>query len=253
MGRVIQTTSVEPAAGHPALIIRSEEPSVVIADLHLGYGQELEGRGFLIGRQTEEMIAELEALSKSAERLIILGDLKHAIGYTRKRSDLPAFMSSLLSHYRRIDVVPGNHDSLIARSLPQRVFLHGTEGFTENGVSYCHGHAWPADDLMASALLLMGHIHPAVRFVDSLGNRYLEKCWLRVPFKKNDPSKRYRALPAELIVIPSFNPLLVGTPVNSKDGKGLGPMFREKLISLSRGRIYLIDGTFIGTISENVA
>lgn len=253
MGRVIQEGAVEPVAGHPALILRGEEPSIVIADLHLGYGQELEGKGVLIERQTEEMVAELELLSRNAERLIMLGDIKHAIGYTRKRSDLPAFMSSLLSYYRRIDVVPGNHDSLISRSLPQRVFLHGTEGFAETGVSFCHGHAWPAKDLMESNILLMGHIHPAVRFVDSLGNRYLEKCWLRVPFRKKDPSNRYSALPGELIVIPSFNPLLVGTPVNSKGGKGLGPMFRERLIMLPRGRIYLIDGTYIGTVSENVA
>ncbi len=244
---------LEPVAGHPALLVGGEQPAVVIADLHLGYGTELEEKGVLVERQSEEMLSELQSISTRAERLIILGDLKHRIGYTKRRSSLPAFMSSLLDHYSRIDVVPGNHDSLIARSLPQRVFLHGTGGFSEGGVSYCHGHAWPAPSLMRSSFLVMGHIHPAVRFIDSLGNRYVEKCWLRVPFRRHDPAKKYGSLPVEMIVIPAFNPLLVGTPVNAGTGRGLGPMFRERMIRLGSGRIYLIDGTYLGTVSENLA
>ncbi len=240
-----------PIAGHPALLIGGKEPAVVIADLHLGYSDELEDKGMFIGKQSEQMLAELELISSRAGRLIMLGDLKHAIGYTRRRSDLPAFMAELMTYYERVDVVPGNHDGMISRSLPQRVMLHSTEGFADGEVSYCHGHAWPASELMKSRLLVMGHVHPAVRFVDSLGNRYVEKCWLRVPFRKEDPEGRYGSLPAEMIVIPAFNPLLTGTPVNTKQGKGLGPILKEGLVRLTKGRIYLLDGTYLGTVSEN--
>lgn len=253
MGGLNDKVSFEPIAGHPALLLKGEVPAIVIADLHLGYGEELEERGILLGKQSEQMLAELRGLSTLARRLIILGDLKHTIGYRRKRSDLPSFMAALMGNYETVDVVPGNHDSLIARSLPQRVRLHSTEGFADNGVSFCHGHAWPGKELMSSELLLMGHLHPAVRFVDSLGHIYAEKCWLRVPFKKKDPAKRYANLPREMVVLPAFNPLLVGTPVNLKGGKKLGPVFREKLISLSRGRLYLLDGTHIGTVAGNLA
>lgn len=253
MGGLSDLVSFEPIAGHPALLLEGERPAIVIADLHLGYGEELEEKGILLGKQSEEMLSELGGLSALADRLIILGDLKHTIGYRKKRSDLPSFMASLLTYYDNLDVVPGNHDSLIARSLPQRVRLHGTEGFAENGVSFCHGHAWPGKELMSSELLLMGHLHPAVRFVDSLGHVYVEKCWLRVPFKKRDPAHKYASLPREMVVLPAFNPLLTGTPVNLKDGKRLGPVFREKLITLSKGALYLLDGTHIGTVAGNLA
>lgn len=240
-------------AGHPALLVRGNDTAAVIADLHLGYGEELEGKGVLLEKEAERMLAELREISSRADRLIILGDLKHTIGRARRRGDLPAFMAALLDYYADIDVVPGNHDSLIARSLPQSISLHSTEGFAESGISYCHGHAWPARPLMSSRLLVMGHIHPAVRFVDSLGHSYVEKCWLRVPFRKRDPAKRYRTLPEEMVVLPAFNPLLAGTPVNDRGAPSLGPVFREKLIRLPRGRIYLLDGAYIGTVSENMA
>ncbi len=237
-------------AGHAALRVRGEADALVIADLHLGYGEELEGKGVFIEGQNEVMLSELEELSSLAGRLIMLGDLKHTIGYSR-RSSLPAFMSSLLRSYDSIDVVPGNHDSLIARSLPQRIVLHSTAGFAEKGISYCHGHAWPGRAMMSSRLLVMGHLHPAVRFTDSLGNIYIEKCWLRVPFRRTDPSGKYSSLPAEMVVIPAFNPLLTGTAVNARGSRGLGPFFRDGLISLSSGRLYLLDGTYIGTVSSN--
>lgn len=245
--------SFEPIAGHPALLLEGDLPAVVVADLHLGYGEELEEKGILLGKQSEQMLSELGDLASLADRLIILGDLKHTIGYRRKRSDLPSFMSALMKYYDRLDVVPGNHDSLISRSLPQRVRLHSSEGFAENSVSFCHGHAWPGKELMSSELLLMGHLHPAVKFVDSLNHAYVEKCWLRVPFMKRDPSHKYASLPKEMIVLPAFNPLLVGTPVNLKEGKRLGPVFREKLIALSKGKLYLLDGTHIGTVAGNLA
>lgn len=245
--------SIEPVAGHPALLVRGDETAAVIADIHLGYGEELEVKGVLVEKQSERMLAELQEISSAADRLIMLGDLKHTIGHTGRRSDLPSFMSALLDHYRRIDVVPGNHDSLISRSLPQRISLHSIGGFSEGGISYCHGHAWPSGGLMSSPLLVMGHIHPAVKFVDSLGHMYTEKCWLRVPFRKRDPAGHYDKLPDEMVVLPAFNPLLVGSPVNARGGQGLGPVFREKLVRLPKGRIYLLDGTYIGTVAENLA
>lgn len=241
-------SEIQPLHGRPALLVSGSW--VVVADLHVGLEEEMGEKG--VGAPYEErMLEELCALSSFGSRLIVLGDLRHRIGYVR-HSMLPSFMSRLLTCFEQIDVVPGNHDAMIARAMPGRVRVHRSTGFAENGIAFIHGHTWPSPELMQMKTLLMGHMHPAVAFRDSLGNTYVEKCWFRVPFKKRDPTGRYKTLPLEVVVVPAFNPMISGTPVNRKV-TDLGPIFRERLVVKSRGQIYLLDGTFVGTVSLNTA
>jgi len=48
------------------------------------------------------------------------------------------------------------------------------------------------------------------------------------------------------VVVPAFNPLLTGTPVNGKRGTYLGPLFRNKLVDQSSLSVYLLDGSNLG-------
>jgi putative SbcD/Mre11-related phosphoesterase len=243
--------SVEPIAGHPALIAGTDNPSVVIADLHVGLGDDFENRGVYTGRQIGMMLAEIIGLSSYGNHLIILGDLRHEFSAVNSRSAIPEFMSKLLEYYSKIELVPGNHDGLIVRQLPQRVIVHPPGGFTSGDIAFTHGHTWPEEEMMKGKILLMGHIHPAIEFVDSLGNSYIEKCWLRAPFRKRDPTSTYSRLPEEVVVVPAFNPFLTGSPVN-RDPGGLGPLFRNRLIEVRKSRLYLLDGTFLGRLATNV-
>ena len=239
---------LQPVPGIPALRIMGS--TVVVADLHVGLEGEMADRGVDVARAERQMLQELASLASLEQRLIILGDLRHRIGYTRK-STLPEFMSTLLDYFETVDIVPGNHDSLISRAMPHRIRVHSMGGFAEEGMGFIHGHAWPSAAVMSAGTLLMGHLHPAVAFRDSLGNLYIEKCWLRAPFRKRDPTGRYSSLPAEVVVLPAFNPLLTGTPVNRGSGD-MGPVFSEGLVLKNRGRIYLLDGTYLGTVSMNL-
>ncbi len=241
----------EPVAGYPALIVRSDEDMLVIADVHIGLGNEFEEKGILIADQTGKMVDDLKLLSAHSDHLIIAGDLRHELIAGNHASVIPAFMSSLLDIYRRIDIMPGNHDGRIVRMMPQRVRVHPTAGFSVPGFSFLHGHTWPLPSMMKERTLVMGHIHPAVEFADSLGNRYVEKCWFRAPMSRRDPTGRYDVLPKEAIILPAFNPLLTGTPVNRRGVRGLGPLFRNGLIKGGAGKLYLLDGTFLGTLDEN--
>jgi putative SbcD/Mre11-related phosphoesterase len=251
VGCLIDTAlRVEPVAGHPALVARNGSPSVVIADLHVGLGDDFEGRGVYTGRQVERMLADIIALSSYGDRLIILGDLRHEYSTGGSHSIIPEFMSKLLEYYRRIELVPGNHDGMIVRQLPQRVVVHPAGGFTSGDIAFTHGHAWPEAGMMKCKLLLMGHVHPAVEFLDSLRNSYIEKCWLRAPFRRRDPTATYSQLPEEAVVIPAFNPFLTGTPVN-REPEGLGPLFKNRLIDMRKSRLYLLDGTFLGRVAAN--
>jgi metallophosphoesterase superfamily enzyme len=59
--------------------------------------------------------------------------------------------------------------------------------------------------------------------------------------------ERYEHCPDEIVVVPAFNPLLTGTPVNGRKGAYLGPVFRNRLVDESSMSAYLLDGTNLGT------
>jgi hypothetical protein len=99
---------------------------------------------------------------------------------------------------------------------------------------------------MEGDMLVMGHIHPSVVLADSLGTRSNEKCWLKGKLKPKTVLERYDHCPRELVIVPAFNPLLTGTPVNSTSGSKFGPLFRNDLVDSRDLEAYLLDGTNLG-------
>jgi len=239
---------IEPIADHAAMLVCGERRTIAVADVHVGLTDELQERGVSMHPQESGMASELLSLSRYAERLVILGDLKHPLSGRVYTADIPSFMSTLLGAYEEIHIVPGNHDVFLNYSLPQRVVIHPGTGFASDGVGYLHGHAWPSTEVMESAVLLIGHMHPAYAFSDTLGRIYIEKCWLRMPFRRRDPTGRYPKLPSELMVVPAFNPLLTGTPVNRRGG--MDALLLRKQVYVSKCSVYLLDGTFIGGLKR---
>jgi metallophosphoesterase superfamily enzyme len=52
-----------------------------------------------------------------------------------------------------------------------------------------------------------------------------------------------------LYILPAFNPLLRGVPVNRATSHDyLGPLFRAKAVAIEEAELYLMDGTFVGTV-----
>jgi metallophosphoesterase superfamily enzyme len=82
--------------------------------------------------------------------------------------------------------------------------------------------------------------------IDSLGTRSNEKCWVRARLNEKLVRERYQSCPKELVIVPAFNPLLTGTPVNSSRGSMIGPFFRNGFIDSQTIRTYLLDGTNLG-------
>ena len=111
-----------------------------------------------------------------------------------------------------IHIAAGNHDPLLRPYIGEVVTIHKPTGFRLGDTGFVHGHAWPSEEVMAAKVLLMGHNHPAVVFVDAFGARHVQPCWVRVPFRKKHP--RYGSLPREAVVVPAFNELCGGVPVN---------------------------------------
>jgi metallophosphoesterase superfamily enzyme len=55
-------------------------------------------------------------------------------------------------------------------------------------------------------------------------------------------------MPGEAIVVPAFNDLCGGTPVNDVRTKFLGPLLADEVLRLDRARLHLLDGTDLGAL-----
>jgi hypothetical protein len=194
------------------------------------------------------MLSSLESLASHGENLLILGDVKHKIPSVSYREDreIPPFLETLLREYRSLTIIAGNHDGGLSAILPEGVQAVAGRGTKLEDVGVCHGHVWPAREAMSGSKLVMGHIHPSVLLTDTLGSKSNEKCWVRAGFKRKQVLERYPSCPNELIVVPAFNPLLTGTPVNRASSARLGPVFRNALVDEEGLVVYLLDGSNLG-------
>lgn len=239
---------LEPVPDIPGLVAKGKGKWIVIADLHLGMELALRRSGFTIPSQAPRMLDSLRVLGARGERLLVLGDVKHRIPTLGRREDVEVrrFLEGAMDIFKGVTVVAGNHDPGIGPALPDGVDARSAPGMRIEDVGFVHGHVWPSEEVMAAKTLVMAHIHPAVMFVDSIGTRTTEKCWLRARLRRGKVKGRYVACPSGLVVVPAFNPLLTGTPVNVQGGTMLGPLFKNDLVDRSSYRVYLLDGTNIG-------
>lgn len=239
---------LEPVPDMPALLLERDKSWICVADLHIGIEVQLRRAGFNVPSQTSRMLASLEQLSSKAENLVVLGDVKHRIPAVShmENKEIPPFVARLQSVFKQIVLVVGNHDGGLSSALPEGVHAVSGAGTLLEGVGVVHGHVWPSENAMSGNTLVMGHVHPSVLLRDSIGSRTNEKCWVRAPMKENTVLTRYQTCPKEVVVVPAFNPLLVGTPINSDRGGPLGPLFRNGFVDDKRMSAYLLDGTNLG-------
>jgi hypothetical protein len=121
------------------------------------------------------------------------------------------------------------------------------------GVGAFHGHTWPAEHILKTERVLFAHNHPHILFVDKLGGRASYSCWVRGKLNKRKALDRYPDVKdhnPEMIVMPAFNDLGSGTPVNISKPDFLGPMLRNQFIDLKNSNIYLLDGTSLGKLRD---
>lgn len=243
--------SAIPVQGKPALLIKGRKPVICVADLHIGYEIELRESGFNVPDQTHAMLSALIGMEEG-DNLVILGDLKHTIPSTRVGESyrITRLLRALAERFSEITMIAGNHDGAIEKSLPESVRFVSSGGTCISSIGLVHGHSWPSEDVMKARTLVWGHLHPCMRMYDRLGAAVTMKCWLRGPTHPDAISKRYSAIRAmESIVMPSFNHMLTGTPVNEKRNHKLSPLTRSGFVVLEEQRGYTLDGVDLGMIS----
>ncbi|MEM2272952.1 MAG: metallophosphoesterase [Candidatus Bathyarchaeia archaeon] len=280
---------LRPVSPYPALTINGDgEKALVISDLHLGWEASLSEKGVHVPSQTNKLLRKLEQILmlEKPDHLIILGDVKHTIEKIEIEEwrDIPIFFERILGMVEHIKVVPGNHDGNIEVLLPSKVEVAPQHGVVFGGVGLFHGHTWPDTRMLECETLVIGHIHPAITFRDPVGFNITSQVWVKAPCDKlslvrtmlkrhkiklkaeDDPERvfkeNFRVEPKvkSLVVMPPFNDVLGGRSINRastlKDDvfrDFIGPVFRSGGVMLGRAEIYLLDGTFIGTLDRLVA
>jgi len=242
--------------GEPALLAGR---TLFMADIHVGIEYEYRQSGINMPSQTGKLISRIESLLKQtkAASLVLIGDIKHkvpGISWQEER-EVPAFLQRL-AEKTEVYVVPGNHDGGIAKFIPKGVKLYPMQGGLFGNVYASHGHTWPEPSFSKAKYFIMSHSHPQVEFRDRLGYRWGERIWIRAKLDKTKIREKYKGAKAvpELIVMPAFNPLSGGIPVNRKkqpqeiEKQHISPILKSA--RMRTAKIYMLDGTYLGELGK---
>lgn len=232
------------------------ERYLLISDLHLGLEKEMAKKGFRLPAYSVRMVERVRNISERCQtrRLVVLGDVKHTVG---KVEDIdwgvvPWFFDTMLDLFEGVEVVPGNHDGNIKTVLPRRVTLHPSQGTVlgsgKNRVGVAHGHAWPSEEAIATKNLVIGHSHFTYEMRDAFGSRTRESVWVTAHYDvallmEGAGYGRKTRGKGNLTVMPPFNRLVGGQPINRSKSFEFGPVLSSRSVSLDDADIFLTDGT----------
>lgn len=230
--------------------------TVVVADLHLGLGTPTGAGGGPPETLARAMALDLRGLldERRAGGVLVVGDVKHPIVGTPPllRPVVFDFFSTVLAAGYSAEVVLGNHDVGLARWLPKEVVVHPASGLVRDQVGFFHGHRWPTNRVLRAPTIVMGHLHPGIRFAPTVeAPAPKQRCWIRTelpppPVQHRRPRHLLRA--REVIVLPAFNPV-AGTESLNRDKPARGRSFLvARFLAPGRPRAYLLDGTDVGEI-----
>lgn len=243
--------------GEAALVYENAgHRTLLISDLHLGLEKEMARKGFSLPSYTVRMVGRVRDLAErcGTTRLAVLGDVKHSVGKVEDIdwSSVPWFFDTMTDMFETVDVVPGNHDGNLKTVLPQKVKLHPSHGTVlgegRGRIGVCHGHAWPSEEAIASKNLVIGHSHFTYEMRDNLGARTRESVWVFTRYDVRDLMEgaglgaRGRG-EGKLTVMPPFNRLVGGQPINRAKSLRFGPVLSSASVSLEGADIFLLDGT----------
>ena len=265
-----------------ALIKTAKTKTLVIADPHIGWETALQEKGINVPSQTPKIIQKLRTLvaEHQPDSLLILGDVKYTVLATEPSEwhEIPDFFQKIHDNVKEISIVRGNHDANLEAMLPEFVKILPATGTSINDVSLIHGHKWPSIAMLRCKTLLMGHVHPVVVFRDPTGFKTARQVWVKAQINTEKLAKtlllkhkiklvgtpdetirnqlKFKSNTTQVFIAPSFNDFLGGRAMNEvktgKDGKDqmIGPLWRSGILDIDNVEVYLLDGTYLGTLSQ---
>jgi putative SbcD/Mre11-related phosphoesterase len=269
---------------YPAALIKTEKTkTLLIADPHIGWEMALQEKGIHVPSQTPKILNKLtQIITKyKPDKLVILGDVKYTVVSSElsEWQDIPDFFAKLQSCIGDIAIVRGNHDANLEPLLPENINFLPATGAIIGDVGVFHGHKWPSPALMQCKTLVMGHLHPVVVFRDPSGFKITRQVWMKancntealakVLLQKHGVKiegsvaetlkKHYniKMKATKIFIMPSFNDFLGGRPVNETRPRKevgsealIGPVLRSDAVDVDNSELYLLDGTYLGTLNQ---
>jgi len=265
-----------------ALVKTGKAKTLVIADPHIGWEMALQEKGIHVPSQTPKLLKKLiTLLSKhKPSSLLILGDVKYTVVTTKPGEwhDIPDFFAETSRYIADISIVRGNHDANLEPLLPENVKILPATGTVIGEVGFFHGHKWPSPSLLKCKTLMMGHVHPVVVFRDPAGFKLTRQVWVKAQTNTSQLAKtllrkhrvkiegtpeatmkkhyNFKPQTTQVFMMPSFNDFLGGRAINTakagKEGQAqmIGPLLRSGIVDMDNAELYLLDGTYLGTLSQ---
>lgn len=268
----------------PAALVKTEKTrTLLISDPHIGWEMELQQKGIHVPSQTNKLLTKLVAVLTEVkpDALVVLGDVKYTVMKSEfgEWRDVPEFFKQLQPYVSKISIVRGNHDANLEPLLPENVTMLPATGAVIGDVGVFHGHKWPSPELLGCKTLVMGHLHPVVAFRDPTGLKMNRQVWMRADIDSEALAKvllrkanikiketvdatlkehfNIKLKTSELYIMPSFNDFLGGRPINETRPKKelgaealIGPVLRSEAVDVDDSELYLLDGTYLGTLNQ---
>jgi uncharacterized protein len=202
--------------------------TVLLADVHLGYGWALRRRGQLGPVEDTNTWPKLESLINELEpeHIVILGDVVHAPRPAPGERELVEQVLGTLAARAELTLVLGNHDRGFVRDFPD-LPVRVCQTWATDGILAVHGDRPAA--VAERGLTLLGHYHPALGVVDDAGASQ------RIPvFLSSEKG----------LVLPAFSPFAAGYDVKK-------PLPREIRETLGSGiEVFAATGKRIVALGE---
>ncbi len=206
-----------------------KEKVLIISDLHLGYEEYLHQKGVLLPKAQAKLIKEeLQKIFQTINPAIIIinGDLKHEFGKVLQQEwkEVLGLIDFLQQHCQELILIRGNHD-VILRPIAEKKSIKVVSEYYVKDILITHGN-----NLIKTTAktIIIGHEHPAICIREKSKVEKF-KCFLKGTWKQK-----------ELIVMPSFNPLLEGTDVTTE--KLLSPFLTDiskfEVFAVSAGEVF---------------
>jgi putative SbcD/Mre11-related phosphoesterase len=276
-------TNIQLVPPYPAILLqKNSNRALVVSDLHLGWEKLLSQRGVHVPSQTPKIKNMLLKLINETKptHFILLGDVKDAIAKVSMEEwkDIPEFFENIQEKVSEIQVVLGNHDGNLEPLLPEAVKIIPSSGISFGDVGLFHGHAWPAPELLECRSLVTGHVHPTVAIRDPMGLRITRQVFVKAACNSEQLAKsllnhlgtkvdadlsgvlneqhKVQLRVEQLFIMPSFNQFLGGRPINERKKAQkradayIGPILRSGCVIIDDAEVYLLDGTFLGTVKQ---
>ena len=231
---------------------------LIISDLHVGLKKKR--KDIPISLDIEEAM-EKEILdikeSTGTDKIVLLGDVKDDI--TSVSPEVYDFFGFLKSNFKEVIVAKGNHDGDI--EVIPGIKVHPPSGFVlkhgRKKYGLLHGHSWPDEKLFSADYIITGHQHRYRKLVDKQGKMYFQKVWIitdKIAEAAKAKYRSYRGFNSNVrcLILPSFNPLIMGEEISKKNIMGMGPLFTEDFFGLKTASVYSLSGVCFGKVKELV-